>query len=97
MLVGDSRKVLAQLAPRSVQCCVTSPPYWGLRNYDHEDQIGAEPSPESYVSNLVMIFRGVHRVLHDNGTLGLNIGDGLRVTVARDAVTPMYMLAIRRS
>ena len=76
MLVGDSRKVLAQLAPRSVQCCVTSPPYWGLRNYDHEDQIGAEPSPESYVSNLVTIFRGVHRVLRDNGTLWLNIGDG---------------------
>ena len=52
------------------------PPYWGLRNYDHGDQIGAESSPEEYVSNLVTVFRGVHRVLHDTGTLWLNVGDG---------------------
>ncbi len=69
VLVGDSRQVLGQIEPGIVQCCVTSPPYWGLRNYDHGDQIGAESSPEEYVSNLVTVFRGVHRVLHDTGTL----------------------------
>lgn len=76
VLVGDSRQVLGRIEPGIVQCCVTSPPYWGLRNYDHGDQIGAESSPEEYVSNLVTVFRGVHRVLHDTGTLWLNVGDG---------------------
>ncbi len=76
VLVGDSRQVLGQIEPGIVQCCVTSPPYWGLRNYDHGGQIGAESSPEEYVSNLVTVFRGVHRVLHDTGTLWLNVGDG---------------------
>lgn len=76
ILVGDSRQVLGQIAPGTVQCCVTSPPYWGLRDYDHRDQIGAESSPEGYVSNLVAVFQGVRRVLRDNGTLWLNVGDG---------------------
>ncbi|WP_074457914.1 DNA-methyltransferase [Candidatus Synechococcus spongiarum] len=76
ILVGDSRQVLGQIAPGTVQCCVTSPPYWGLRDYDHGDQIGAEPSPEGYVSNLVAVFQGVRRVLRSNGTLWLNVGDG---------------------
>ena len=76
ILVGDSRQVLARMAPGTVQCCVTSPPYWGLRDYHHGDQIGAEPSPEEYVSNLVAVFQGVRRVLRDNGTLWLNVGDG---------------------
>ena len=60
----------------SVQCCVTSPPYWGLRDYDHDSQIGAEPSPVQYVENLVEIFREVRRVLRKDGTLWLNVGDG---------------------
>ncbi|MDE0647215.1 MAG: site-specific DNA-methyltransferase [Cyanobacteria bacterium MAG IRC4_bin_6] len=76
ILVGDSRHVLGQIEPGIAQCCVTSPPYWGLRDYDHGDQIGAESSPEAYVSNLVAVFRGVRRVLRDNGTLWLNVGDG---------------------
>ncbi|HBP53494.1 MAG TPA: site-specific DNA-methyltransferase [Synechococcus sp. UBA8638] len=76
ILVGDSRHVLDQLEPGIAQCCVTSPPYWGLRDYDHGNQIGAELSPEEYVSNLVAVFRGVRRVLRDNGTLWLNVGDG---------------------
>ena len=75
-LVGDSRRVLQQMEPGIVQCCVTSPPYWGLRDYDHVDQIGAESSPEAYVSNLVAVFREVRRVLRDDGTLWLNVGDG---------------------
>lgn len=74
--VGDSRDVLRRLESRSVQCCVTSPPYWGLRDYDHEAQIGAESSPQEYVDNLVAVFREVRRVLSDEGTLWLNVGDG---------------------
>ncbi len=75
-LIGDSQHVLPTLAAESVQCCVTSPPYWGLRDYDHPAQIGAEPSPDIYVSNLVAIFREVRRVLKKDGTLWLNVGDG---------------------
>lgn len=75
-LTGDSRVLLPSLAAESIQCCVTSPPYWGLRDYDHPAQIGAEPSPEIYVSNLVEIFREVRRVLRSDGTLWLNVGDG---------------------
>jgi DNA modification methylase len=76
ILTGDSLTVLPTLAAESVQCCVTSPPYWGLRDYDHPAQIGAEPSPEIYVENLVAIFREVRRVLRKDGTLWLNVGDG---------------------
>lgn len=70
ILVGDGRQVLGQIVPGTVQCCVTSPPYWGLRDYDHGDPIGAEPSAEDYVSNLVAVFQGVRRALRDNGTDG---------------------------
>jgi DNA modification methylase len=76
ILTGDSLEVLPTLAEESVQCCVTSPPYWGLRDYDHPAQIGAEPSPETYVTHLVTIFREVRRVLRADGTLWLNVGDG---------------------
>jgi DNA modification methylase len=76
VLTGDSRELLRHLPVESVQCCVTSPPYWGLRDYDHPAQIGAEPSPEQYVANLVEIFRLVRRVLRPDGTLWLNVGDG---------------------
>jgi site-specific DNA-methyltransferase (cytosine-N4-specific) len=76
IITGDSRAVLQDLPAESIQCCVTSPPYWGLRDYDHPAQIGAEPSPEQYVANLVQIFQGVRRVLSKDGTLWLNVGDG---------------------
>jgi DNA modification methylase len=76
IITGDNRKLLPDLASESVQCCVTSPPYWGLRDYAHDAQIGAEPSPDEYVSNLVQVFRGVWRVLRKDGTLWLNVGDG---------------------
>jgi len=76
IFTGDSLEVLPTLQAEIVQCCVTSPPYWGLRDYDHPEQIGAELSPESYVKNLVAIFREVRRVLRKDGTLWLNIGDG---------------------
>ncbi|TXH01864.1 MAG: site-specific DNA-methyltransferase [Candidatus Moraniibacteriota bacterium] len=76
VIEGDSFKVLPKLKSDSIQCCVTSPPYWGLRDYDHPQQIGAEASPADYVANLVSIFGEVHRVLKDDGTLWLNVGDG---------------------
>lgn len=76
VLVGDSLKLLPSLESESIQCCVTSPPYWGLRDYEHSAQIGSESSPVDYVSNLVQLFREVKRTLRDDGTLWLNIGDG---------------------
>ena len=76
LLVGDNRCILPQIESQSVQSCVTSPPYWGLRDYQHSAQIGAEESPKDYVQNLVEIFREVRRVLSDDGTFWLNVGDG---------------------
>lgn len=72
---GDARTILATLPEESAQCCVTSPPYWGLRDYGTEKQIGLEPTPSAYVDNLVLVFREVWRVLRNDGTLWLNIGD----------------------
>lgn len=76
VLNGDCRAVLREVAESSVQCCVTSPPYWGLRDYEHEAQIGSEESPVEYVENLVNVFREVRRVLRPDGLVWLNIGDG---------------------
>ena len=73
--VGDSLEVLKTMDDESVHCCVTSPPYWALRNYDHPDQLGQEPTPEEYVNKLVAIMGEVHRVLRSDGTLWLNLGD----------------------
>ncbi len=73
---GDCLAVLPTLEAETIQCCVTSPPYWGLRDYDHPNQIGAEPSPDEYVANLVKVFREVKRVLRQDGTVWLNVGDG---------------------
>ena len=67
--------MLRGLPDQSVQCCVTSPPYWGLRDYGHEGQIGLEDTPEAYVAKMVEVFREVRRVLRDDGTLWLNLGD----------------------
>jgi DNA modification methylase len=75
VLVGDVRTRLAELPDGSVQTCITSPPYWGLRDYGQGDQIGLEPTPKEYVAQLVDVFREVRRVLADDGTLWLNLGD----------------------
>lgn len=75
ILVGDCLDVLKTLDDGSVQCCVTSPPYWGLRDYGHGDQLGLESTPEEYVAKMVEVFREVRRVLRDDGTLWLNLGD----------------------
>lgn len=75
ILAGDVRKRLAELEDGSVRCCVTSPPYWGLRDYGHDGQIGLEQTPDEYVAQMVAVFREVRRVLAHDGTLWLNLGD----------------------
>lgn len=72
---GDALEVLKTLPEESVQCCVTSPPYWGLRDYHIPGQIGLEELPSEYVRQLAAVFCEVRRVLADDGTLWLNIGD----------------------
>jgi len=73
--VGDALEELKKLPSGSVHCCVTSPPYWGLRDYGVQGQIGLEKTPEEYVQRLLEVFREVKRVLRDDGTLWLNLGD----------------------
>ncbi len=75
IIIGDALKELKKFPEQSFQCCVTSPPYWGLRDYGIEGQIGAEMDVNDYVANLVDVFREVKRTLRDDGTLWLNIGD----------------------
>lgn len=75
VLVGDARKVLLDAPDGYFQCVVTSPPYWGLRDYGVSGQIGAEPTIEAYIADLVALFREVRRTLTDDGTFWLNIGD----------------------
>ena len=72
---GDCLEVLRTLPDESVHCCVTSPPYFGLRDYGIDGQYGLEPTPEEYVAKMVEVFREVKRVLRKDGTLWLNIGD----------------------
>ena len=75
IIVGDAAELLRARAAGSFRCCVTSPPYWGLRDYGYSEQVGAEPDIHCYIEKLVQIFREVRRVLTDDGTLWLNIGD----------------------
>jgi DNA modification methylase len=75
IIAGDCVDVLKTLPAGSVQTCVTSPPYFGLRDYGHDGQIGLEETPDAYVAKLVDVFREVRRVLRDDGTLWLNLGD----------------------
>ena len=72
---GDARTALRGLESGSVHCCITSPPYWGLRDYEMKGQIGLEATPSEYVANLVQVFREVYRVLNDRGLLWLNLDD----------------------
>ena len=76
ILEGDCLQMLKRLPSKSINTCITSPPYWGLRNYnDEEKQLGMEDTPEEFVDNLVKVFREVKRVLRDDGTVWLNLGD----------------------
>jgi len=75
--IGDCRDVMRAMIDRSerVQMCVTSPPYWGLRDYGHPGQLGLEPTMQGFIANMVEVFSLVHELLADDGTLWLNIGD----------------------
>jgi len=75
LLHGDCLSQLKTLPDASVQCCVTSPPYWGLRDYGVEGQLGLESTPDAYVQKMVAVFREVRRVLKDDGTCWVNLGD----------------------
>ncbi len=76
ILFGDCRKTLCGFLPKSARMCVTSPPYYGLRDYGgEENQIGLEQTPEEYIKQMVEVFREVRNILTDDGTLWLNIGD----------------------
>lgn len=75
ILNGDCRDILPTIPEKSVHCCVTSPPYWGLRDYGVKGQLGLEKTPEEYVAEMVKVFSEVRRVLRDDGTLWLNLGD----------------------
>jgi DNA modification methylase len=80
ILVGDVRQRLKDIPDNTVQACITSPPYWGLRDYGHDGQIGLEQSPAEYVAEMVAVFEEVRRVLRDDGVLWLNLGDSYNGT-----------------
>jgi DNA modification methylase len=91
IVVGDNRKTLASLPAGLIQTCITSPPYWGLRDYGQDDQIGLEDSPEAFVEQLCLVFDEVWRVLADDGTLWLNLGDSYVGTGSKgDLKDPKY-------
>lgn len=99
LIAGDSRRILERMPAGAFQTCITSPPYWSLRNYHIEGQIGLESSLEDYIRSLVDVFEGVRRVLRDDGTLWLNIGDsytsGGRTWRAPDKKNPIRAMDIR--
>jgi len=99
VLQGDAEVVLKELPAAFFRCCVTSPPYWGLRDYEAEGQIGAEDDPRQYVWRLVNVFEQVRRVLTEDGTLWLNIGDsytsGNREYRAPDKKNPVRAMNYR--
>lgn len=96
---GDAKDLLERLPPDFFRCCITSPPYWGLRDYGAEGQIGAEDSPDKYIEHLVCVFEQVRRVLTNDGTLWLNIGDsytsGNRAYRAPDRKNPVRAMSFR--
>jgi site-specific DNA-methyltransferase (adenine-specific) len=75
ILHGDAKTVLSRLPDECVNCCITSPPYWGLRDYDVDGQIGKEDSPETYINTLIDVFTEIDRVLKPDGTCFVNMGD----------------------
>ena len=80
ILVGDVRTRVAQIASESISCIVTSPPYFGLRDYGCDGQIGLEATPDAYIAELVAVFREARRALRSDGTLWLNLGDSYSST-----------------
>ena len=75
IICGDALEVLKTLPDNSISCCISSPPYWALRNYDVEGQLGLEPTFEEYLDKLLNIYDEVKRVLRKDGTCFVNLGD----------------------
>lgn len=97
ILTGDARRVLADLLPESVDCCITSPPYVkGLRDYGTAGQLGQEPTVAAYVENLIGVLRLVRRLLKPTGTLWLNLGDGYAKQSVQGAPPGGLLLAPQR-
>lgn len=88
--IGDCLEKMKELPDQSVNCCVTSPPYFGLRDYGVEGQLGAEPTPDEFVEALVRVFREVWRVLRDDGTVWLNLGDSYVAPNGRSSTGKSY-------
>ncbi len=99
IIIGDARVLLKKLPSKIFRCCITSPPYWGPRDYCVEGQIGAEKYLPEYLKNLAGVFKEVKRVLTDDGLLWLNLGDtytsGDRNTRAADKKNPARAMAYR--
>lgn len=83
ILIGDVREQLRTLAADSVHCCVTSPPYWGLRDYGVDGQIGLEAIPAEFIAVMVDVFEEVRRVLRPDGTCWINMGDSYATAAGR--------------
>jgi len=99
ILRGDALRVLTHLPEKFFQCAVTSPPYWGLRDYAIDGQIGLEETLPQFINRLVSVFRELHRVLRDDGVFWLNIGDGYtsgnRTWRAPDKKNPARAMSVR--
>ena len=99
ILEGDALHALRLIPPKSVQCVITSPPYWGLRDYGIEGQIGLEQTLSQFLNHLVAVFDEIKRVLKDDGTVWLNIGDGYtsgnRGYRAMDKKNPARAMTVR--
>ena len=99
IIEGDALTVLQRLPDQHAQCIVTSPPYWGLRDYNIDDQIGLETTLPQFINSLVGVFREAKRVLRDDGVLWLNIGDGFtsggRAWRAPDKNNPARAMSVR--
>jgi site-specific DNA-methyltransferase (adenine-specific) len=88
IIAGDCIEGMRTLPDASVHCCITSPPYWGLRDYGHEGQIGLESTPDAYVARMVEVFREVRRVLREDGTCWVNLGDSYAAAPAGKCSNP---------
>ena len=93
ILIGDVRQRLQEIPDESIQCCVTSPPYWGLRDYGHDGQIGIEQTPDEYVKEMVAVFKEIHRVLRNDGILWLNLGDTYSKAKLKDLIGMPWKVA----
>ena len=90
IICGDALETLKKFPENCIRCCITSPPYFNLRNYDAKGQIGLEPTIEDYIAKLVAVFAEVRRVLTDDGTLWVNIADCYSGSIKGSAYYPQY-------